>query len=687
MTCTKQQRLENTEKAKAIINSLSLEEKVFLMSGKMTFEEVRGAIKKKLHVHYNQFPYPAGGIPEKGIPEMKFVDGPRGVVCGRGKSTCFPVSMLRGATFDKALEEKVGEVIGEETLAFDGNTFAGVCINLPYHPGWGRCQETYGEDSCHLGEMGAALTRGVQSKGVVACVKHFAFNQMENGRFNVDITCDKRTEREVFLPHFKKCIDNGAAGIMSAYNKYQGVMCGHNDYLLNKILKQDWGFDGFIMSDFVWGVKDTVEAANGGQNIEMPLIKFWGDQLVQAVKDGKVKESVIDDACLRIVRTLIAFESCKEKVLPSNTGTAEHIKVALDVAREGITLVQNKDNLLPLERETTKRIVVIGKLADSENTGDKGSSQVHPAYVVTPLAGIRKSNPDAEIIYYSGDSIAHAKEIAESADAVIIVAGNDFNDEGEYVAPSPEEVYTEATGGDRQNGLGLHKNDLEMVKAVAPANKNTIVVLVGGSMIMVNEWKDSVSSIIYSYYAGMEGGTALGEIIYGDVNPSGKLPFVVPADESDLPALDWNASDVRYDYYHGYRKLEKEGKKPDFPFGFGLSYTSFTTANPKAWTRDGKLYACLDVKNTGEMEGAQVVQMYVGSSKGKVERPAKSLKGFERVVLQEGEKRTVIVSCPLSDLEWFNEDSNAFEMEHTEYEVYIGTSSADEDLLKTTINL
>jgi len=341
LTCTKQQRLENTEKAKAIINSLSLEEKVFLMSGKMTFEEVRGAIKKKLHVHYNQFPYPAGGIPEKGIPEMKFVDGPRGVVCGRGKSTCFPVSMLRGATFDKALEEKVGEVIGEETLAFDGNTFAGVCINLPYHPGWGRCQETYGEDSCHLGEMGAALTRGVQSKGVVACVKHFAFNQMENGRFNVDITCDKRTEREVFLPHFKKCIDNGAAGIMSAYNKYQGVMCGHNDYLLNKILKQDWGFDGFIMSDFVWGVKDTVEAANGGQNIEMPLIKFWGDQLVQAVKDGKVKESVIDDACLRIVRTLIAFESCKEKVLPSNTGTAEHIKVALDVAREGITLVQN----------------------------------------------------------------------------------------------------------------------------------------------------------------------------------------------------------------------------------------------------------------------------------------------------------------------------------------------------------
>ena len=687
MTCSKAKRLANTKKAEEILSTLTLEQKVHLMSGKMTFEEVRGAIKKKLKVHYNQFPYPAGGIPEKNIPEMKFVDGPRGVVCGNGKSTCFPVSMLRGATFNKNLEEKVGEVIGEETLAFGGNTFAGVCINLPYHPGWGRSQETYGEDTCLLGEMGSALTRGVQSKGVVACVKHFAFNQMENGRFTVDITCDKRTEREVFLPHFKKCIDNGAAGIMTAYNKYKGVMCGHNDYLLNEVLKKDWDFDGFTMSDFVWGVKDTVEAANGGQNIEMPVTKFWGDQLVQAVKDGKVAESVIDDSALRIIRTLISFEECQEKVPYTQTGTKEHVQVALDCAREGITLMQNKGGLLPLEREKIKKIVVLGKLADTENTGDKGSSQVHPEYVVTPLAGIRKAHPDAQILYYDGDNTAHIKDLAADADAVVVVAGYDFNDEGEYVAPSADEVYTEGCGGDRQKGLGLHERDLNVINAVAPVNANTIVVLVGGSMIMVNDWKDKVSSIVMTYYAGMEGGTALAEILFGDVNPSGKLPFVVPAKESDLPALDWNATDVHYDYYHGYTKLDKEGIKPDFPFGFGLSYTTFEISSPKTWSKDGKLFACIDVKNTGDMEGSQVVQMYVGSPKGKIERPLKALKGFEKVHLQMGEKRTVIVSCPLSDLEWFNEDSNAFEMEHTEYKVYIGTSSADADLLTVSINL
>ena len=687
MTCTKKQRLEYTEKAKKILSTLSLEEKIHLMSGKMTFEEVRGAIKKKLKVHYNQFPYPAGGNPEKGIPEMRFVDGPRGVVCGNKKSTCFPVSMLRGATFNKDLEERVGEVIGTETLAFGGNTFAGVCINLPYHPGWGRCQETYGEDSYHLGEMGSALTRGVQSKGVIACVKHFAFNQMENSRFTVDITADKRTEREVFLPHFKKCIDSGAGAIMSAYNKYKGVMCGHNEYLLNEVLKKDWDFDGFVMSDFVWGVKDTVEAANGGQDIEMPVTKYYGDLLVQAVKDGKVKESAIDDSALRIIRTLIAFEDCKEKVSPSESGTPGHIAVALECAREGITLMQNKDNLLPLKRKSTKRIVVLGKLADSENTGDKGSSQVHPAYVVTPLAGIRKTHPDAEIIYYGGENTAHAKELASNADAVIVVAGYDFNDEGEYVAPSPDEVYTEACGGDRQKGLGLHQRDLNIINAVAPVNKNTIVALVGGSMIMVNDWKDKVSSILMTYYAGMEGGTALAEIIFGDVNPSGKLPFVVPAKESDLPSLDWNATDVHYDYYHGYAKLDKEGIKPQFPFGFGLSYTTFEISAAKAWSDGKKLYACADVKNTGDMEGAQVLQMYIGTPKGKIERPEKALKGFEKVVLQMGEKRTVIVSCPLSELEWFNEDSNDFEMEHTEYCIYIGTSSASEDLLTASVNL
>ncbi|WP_331526388.1 beta-glucosidase [Kineothrix sp. MB12-C1] len=687
MKYSKEKRMLFTDKAKSIVDTLSLEEKVSLMSGSMTFEEVRGAIRKLTKEHYNQFPYPAGGIPEKGISPMLFCDGPRGVVCGNGKSTCFPVSMLRGATFDTELEEEIGEAIAREVLAFGGNLFAGVCINLPYNPGWGRSQETYGEDSFELGEMGAALVKGVQKHGVMACLKHFAFNQMENARFKVNIDCSKRTEREVFLPHFKKCIDAGAGSVMSAYNLYKGTMCGHNNYLLNQVLKEEWGFDGFIMSDFVWGVKDTVEAVNGGQNMEMCVTKFFGEKLINAVKEGLVDEGKIDDAALRIIRTILAFTEDKERVKMDVVGCKDHIQLALQSAREGITLIKNQNHVLPLDKKTTRQVVVFGKLAQDEATGDKGSSQVFPPYVVTPLQGIVKASSNTEVIYYEGEDLNHCKKLAESADAVIFVVGYDFNDEGEFVAPNKEDVYTGAIGGDRRTGLGLHKEDIELLKHIGPVNNNSIAVLIGGSTILISEWKDCVSSIVMAYYPGMEGGTALGEIIYGDVNPSGKLPFVIPKKESDLPQVDWDAEYQYYEYFHGYRKLEKEGVEPEVPFGFGLSYTSFTKDKMKAWVADDVLYACCELKNTGDCEGDEVLQLYVGFEHSKVERPFKTLKGFKRVHLQQSEKRQVIISCPVSELSWFNEEKNAFEIEHMEYEVYLGTSSATKDLLKTTITI
>lgn len=229
MKCTKEHRLSFTEKAKKIVDSLTLEEKVSLMSGSCTLQDMITEMQENPDAHYNHKPYRAGGIEEKGIPPMLFCDGPRGVVCGMRKATCFPVSMLRGASFDIELEEQIGEAIGREVRAFGGNLFAGVCINLPYNPGWGRSQETYGEESFHLGEMGKALIMGVQEENVLACVKHYAFNQMEVSRFKVSVDCDKRTEREVFLPHFKKCVDAGAASVMSSYNLYQGVKCGHHN--------------------------------------------------------------------------------------------------------------------------------------------------------------------------------------------------------------------------------------------------------------------------------------------------------------------------------------------------------------------------------------------------------------------------------------------------------------------------
>ena len=687
MDYSKENRLSYTERARRIVDSLTLEERVSLMSGSMMFEEVRGAIKKKTREHYNHFPYPAGGIPEKGIPAVLFCDGPRGVVCGNGKSTCFPVSMLRGASFDTDLEEEIGEAMAEEVLAYGGNLSAGVCINLPYNPGWGRSQETYGEDSFHLGEMGAALVRGIQKKGVIACVKHFAFNQMENARFKVNVDCTRRTEREVFLPHFKKCIDQGAGAVMSSYNLYKGVMCGHNGYLLDQVLKEEWGFDGFVMSDFVWGVKDTAAAANGGQTMEMCVTKYFGQNLVNAGKEGLVDASRINDAALRIVRTLLAFEDKKEHVRPNVIGCKKHTMLALESAREGITLIKNQNQVLPLDRKSTRQVVVLGRLAQKENTGDRGSSQVYPPYVVTAVKGIAAASPKTEVIYYEGSNPEHSRHLAQEADAVIFVVGYDYNDEGEYVAEDKKDVYTGAVGGDRRNGLGLHGADRKLIEAAGPANKNSIVVLIGGNMIMLEGWKDSVASILMGYYPGMEGGTALGEIIYGDVNPSGKLPFVIPNWEDQLPSVDWNGTTQYYDYYHGYRKLDKEEIRPAVPYGFGLSYTTFSVECMKAWTADGLVYACCDVKNTGGREGTEVLQMYVGFPQSKVDRPVRTLKGFKRSSLQPGEKRTVVISCPVEELAWFNEETGSFETEHMEYEIYMGTSSAPEDLLMTTITI
>ncbi len=693
MRCTKAHRLSLTKRAQQIVGDLSLEEKVYLMAGNGSFQEM---IDQSLMPgrHYNDVPYPAGGIERHNIPPMLFCDGPRGVVCGTGKSTCFPVTMLRGATFDKELEYKIGKAIGREVRAYGGNTFAGVCINLPYHPGWGRSQETYGEESFQLGEMGSALVKGVQEENVTACVKHFAFNQMEISRFKVDVECGIRTEREVFLPHFKKCIDAGAGSVMSAYNLYQGTYCGHHDYLLNYVLKDEWGFDGFIMSDFGWGVRDTVEGANGGQNIEMPCTTYFGETLVQAVKDGKVAEEKIDDAALRIVRTLLAFEEAFEEASDeegrydlSVIGCKEHVGLALQAAREGITLIQNKKNVLPLDRKRVKKIAVIGKLGDEQTIGDHGSSRVFPKYVVSPREGIKRAAPEAEIIFCDGNSIQEAKKVAEEADSVIFVVGYNHDDEGEYITEDTENAYIEYQGGDRRYSLGLHEDEINLLRRVGPVNLCSVAVLIGGGMIMMEEWKDCVSAVLMAFYPGMEGGTALGEILFGDINPSGKLPYVTPFRESDLPQIEWDTRSQHYDYYHGYAKLEKEGIEPSVPYGFGMSYTTYEYSDAKFFTNKEQLVASCNVTNTGNREGAEVTELYVGFENSKTDRPVKLLRGFTRTSLQPGETKCVTITCPFSELEWYNPDTEQMELEHMEYRIAIGASAAEEDLLSGTIIL
>ena len=688
MKCTKEHRLSFTEKAKKIVDSLTLEEKVSLMSGSCTLQDMITEMQENPDAHYNHKPYRAGGIEEKGIPPMLFCDGPRGVVCGMRKATCFPVSMLRGASFDIELEEQIGEAIGREVRAFGGNLFAGVCINLPYNPGWGRSQETYGEESFHLGEMGKALIMGVQEENVLACVKHYAFNQMEVSRFKVSVDCDKRTEREVFLPHFKKCVDAGAASVMSSYNLYQGVKCGHHNYLLNEVLKKEWDFDGFIMSDFGFGVTDTVEAVNGGQNMEMCGTVFLGNKLVEAVREGKVPEKNIDDSALRIVRTLLAFEDAYDKEYGCSTlACKKHIDLALKSAREGITLIQNENNVLPLDLKKNRKILVLGKLANMENIGDHGSSEVHPPYIVTPLEGIIREVQETEVIYYEGQNHDRAKELAREADAVIFVVGYNYNDEGEYCAEDDLDQYLQGVGGDREVSLDLHKEEIDLINTVGSVNPNSVAVLMGGNMIMMESWKKSVSAVMMAFYPGMEGGTAIAEIIFGKINPSGKLPYVVPVKESDLPQVNWRTSEQHYDYYHGYAKLEKEGIEPSIPYGFGLSYTTFQFSNASFYVKDGIVSAECDVRNTGDRDGTEVVQMYAGFKHSSVDRPVKVLRGFKRVDLKAGESKRVEINCPAEELKWFNPDTNQFELEHMKYEVYIGSSSSDRDLIEGVVEL
>jgi beta-glucosidase len=678
---SKQDRLKFTGKAKQIVEQMSLEEKVYLMSGRINPFDMGDTFNHpSADNHYNVFPYPAGGNERLAIPEMKFCDGPRGVVCHR--ATCFPVTMARGATFDEELEEQVGEAIAREIRAFGGNFFGGVCINLPYNPGWGRSQEVYGEDTCHLGKMGSALVKGVQKHNVIACIKHYAFNSMENARFTVSVDADARTEREIYLRHFKDCIDTGAASVMSSYNRYKGVYCGENRYLLRDVLKGEWDFDGFVVSDFVWGTKSTVDAANNGLDIEMCNTNYYGDKLVQAVRENKVREEVIDDAAIRIVRTLLAAAKSEdpESYDPSVISCNAHISLAKKVAEKSMTLIKNENGVLPFDKKLD-HILVLGKLANVEDIGDHGSSRVFPYYTVTPLQGIVDIAGESKVTYYSGEDTGKAIELAKNADAVIMVVGYNHDDEGEYVTPTDEMKLDKPMGGDRRN-LGLHRHEVDLINAVGKVNKKNAVVLIGGNMILIDDFKDSATAILMAYYPGMEGGTVIAETLFGDNNPGGKLPFVIVHDEKDLPEVDWDAKEIVYDYYHGYARLEKNKVAPSVPYGFGLSYTKFDIGSPSCEAARGTVTARVQVTNTGSREGDEVIQLYIGKEDSAVDRPVKALKGFARVTLQPGETKTVTVSCPVEKLEYYSEDEKGWKLEKGKYQAYIGNCCSDAYLKK-----
>lgn len=629
--------------------------------------------------------YYAGGLPALGVPTLKMVDGPRGVSSGTGSATAFPVGIARGASWDPALEKRVGEAIALEARAKGANVLLAPTINLLRHPGWGRSQETYSEDPFHMGALAVGFISGAQNH-LIASAKHFAVNSIEDTRFEVDVTVDERTLRELYLPHFRRAVDEAAVGsVMSAYNQVNGAYCSENHHLLTEILKEDWGFPGFVESDWVFGVYDTVAAALAGLDVEMPAPVYFGQELVDAVEAGDVEAAVVEAAARRILRTSLCFgldalddEFISTAVIESD----EHRALAREAAVAGSVLLKNDAAALPLLNGVGAPlldIAVVGRLAGVINLGDHGSSEVTPSAAMTPLAGIQEvaSYYGSRIHGIPRDTLTDEERVVISeANAAVVFAGLTYEDEGEAIP-------TKAGMGDRGD-LRLHPEQEALIREVASLNPWTVVVLEGGGAIVVRDWIDAVPGVLLAWYPGMEGGIAIADIIFGDAVPGGKLPLTIPRDASQLPPFDHESLAVTYDGDHGYRRLDRSGDAPEFPFGHGLSFTTFTLDNlviepgSGAIADDAPITVRVDVRNVGEeYTASEVVQLYVGAPGVAAARPVRELRAFGKVTLEPSKAARVEMTLRPSDLAYYDVGAGAWAVEPGTYTIEVGTSSRD----------
>lgn len=662
-----------------LINEMTTNEKIYMLSGHGLLITIKNILLHRRFYNYEGLP--AGGCKRLGIPPIKFSDGPRGIVMG--KSTCFPVPMCRASAFDPELEYRVGKAMADELIAQGANYYAGVCINLVRNPRWGRSQETYSEDPFVLGEYGSALTVSMQEEGVIACPKHFAMNSIEDLRFYVDVHADDRTLYEVYLPHFKKCIDAGALSIMGAYNRVDGTYCCENKRLLNDILRKEWGFDGFVISDFIWGVHEAEHSLRAGCDVEM-MFTFHYRKIKKLLKKGGLTITQIDAAVGNILGVLIRvipFRISRDKsVMVSN----KHKKLALESAEKGMVLLKN-NGVLPLNKDT--KITVTGDYADVANIGDHGSSRVFSPNIITPYQGISNIFCNKTKVY-NGTDVNQALKMSESSDVVLITAGSNYKLEGEFLINVGYKAKSKPknSGGDRQS-LRLSKEEIALIKALKEAGKKVIVSLYSGCAIITEDFKEYADAIIMNYYSGLEGGNAIANLISGDVNFSGKLPFTVAKNENDYPkflSIGEAPYEIEYGYYHGYTLFDKENKEVEYPFGYGLSYTTFSIDGLKVENNQDSLEVSVNVTNTGKVSGADIVQVYVGSNCAEKERPIKLLKGFKRVELGAGERETVNIEILKEDMKFYNDDYNQWELDKS-YTIYVGDDSKNAMKLKQSI--
>ena len=635
--------------AKVLYDRLGDAERLGLLDGD---DEIWPHLRELIAEGYNVRPYVHGEVARLGIPGTRFVDGPRGCVAGHG--TAFPVAMARGATWDVELEQEIGEAIGREVRAQGGNFFGGVCVNLPRHPAWGRIQETYGDDPHHLGELGAALTRGTQ-RFTMACVKHFALNSMENARYTVDVLVDDATLHDVYLPHFKRAIDENISAVMASYNSVNGEWAGQSRALLTGVLREQWGWGGITVTDFMLGFRDGALALEAGMDLEEPAAQIRATHLRRQLDDGETSWTAVERSGVRLLAAQLRSYAQRETDVPGEEIMAceAHRRLAREAAARSMVLLKNEPvqgtPVLPIDQNVAS-IAVIGRLAVAANTGDNGSSSVKAPSSVTPIDGIRSAFPNATVTLVTDDDPIAAAEAAAHADIAIIIVGYTAADEGEYVPslnalqpelaalfpPMPEGFVLvdksrakkraaqtasagpsgDGVGGDRAS-LRLRPIDEQIITAVAAANARTVVAIVAAGAVITETWRTHVPATLIMWYAGMEGGHALADILTGRQNPSGRLPFSIPTSDEHLPFFDRDATSITYDRFHGQRLLDRLGVEAAYPHGFGLSYTTYSIID--AVIVDGGErgpQVRVSVHNNGDIDGHHVVQIYGRRSTG-----------------------------------------------------------------------
>lgn len=685
----------------------------------------RMTVEEKTRLSYAQGKFSSPGCLRLGIPELWMSDGPHGVraeinwndwgYAGWTNDSCtaFPALTCLAASWNPLLAEKYGQAIGEEARYREKDVLLGPGVNIYRTPLNGRNFEYMGEDPYLASELCVPYIQGVQKNGVAACVKHYALNNQELWRGHIDVQLSDRALYEIYLPAFKAAVERGKTwSVMGAYNKVRGTHATHHKLLNNDILKGEWNFDGCVITD--WGAAhDTYEAAMYGLDIEMGSYTngltsesefgfddyYLGKSYLKMVREGKISMEVVNDKAARVLRLIFRTAMNRRKPFGALT-SEEHYRTAYEVATEGIVLLKNgtgkkQPALLPVPQGKYKRILVVGDNATRNLMLGGGSSELKVQRVVSPLDGI-KAKFGEDVVYAQGytsgrpmygradvipqttvDSLRNdAVEKAMNADLVIFVGGLNKNH------------FQDCEGGDRLSyGLPFGQNDL--IEALLKVNKNLVAVIISGNAVEM-PWVREVPSIIQSWYLGSVGGEALADVLSGDVNPSGKLPFSYPVKLEDCPAhffgeISYPGDSIRQEYKEdilvGYRWYDTKKIRPLFPFGYGMSYTTFEYSKPvvsaKTMNADGSIDLTVRIRNTGKIAGKEIVQLYVGDEECSVLRPVKELKDFRKVRLLPNEEKEVKFTIKPEALQFFDDKQHTWVAEPGKFKAYIAASSSD----------